>query len=408
MTRTIEEMSRSSSPVMIRHLSDIQRPRANCFYGDPIASITDVGSIAPSGKYKKVEGLVFDSECPNFNPSDWKYPIGKDIDHMDLDLCAGGYDGVNNVISYRLHIHRNTNRDTSMLFSICEDIADKYSGVRGKGWGGVGDMFSAGYNVGYKGRISPVALSSKMKRLPLSAMHSVTNRLSIAGGIFHEEFGDKNVGFDEMVKLQTEMWPKNRDRPRGPACWIVSQDLGNPEHVDDDYSRSYAGWFTKQDIDDASAWFLFPDWGVAIELSNDTWISWDGVHCGHCSSVPHLGETNHIYSLFTAITKKVSGNAERVNSCEALLQERVLFHTLSVNDMVSLRWVQPLDGGKQSLCKRARRKYGYKYRRWLHCVVQHINHVKGTVKLRERNKNKRKLSSLTKSQIHNSVVKGWV
>jgi hypothetical protein len=407
MIRTIEEMSKSSSPGMIYHLGE-NRPRANFFYGEPIASGNDVGFVAPSGKYKKVEGLVFDTQYPNFDPSSWKYPIGKDVDHIDLELCAEGYDGVDNVTSYGLHIHRNANRDTSMLLSICEDIADNYSGVRGKGWGSVGGMYSAGYNVGYKGRISPVAKSQKMKKLPLSAIHSVTNRLSIAGDIFHEEFDGNNVGFDEMVRLQADMWPKNRDCPRGPACWIVSEDLGNPEHVDDDFSRSYAGWFTKQGIDNKSAWFLFPDWGIAIELSNDTWISWDGVNCAHCSSVPHLKETNHIYSLFTAITGKVERNAKRVNACKGLLQERVHFDTLSVNDMVSLRWVPPLDKGKPKLCKRARRKYGYRYRRWLHCTVDHINYSKGTIKLRERNKNKRKLARLTKLQIHNWVVKGWV
>jgi len=41
--------------------------------------------------------------------------------------------------------------------------------------------------------------------------------------------------------------------------------LGNPEHIDNDLSRSYAGWFTNGDKANESKWFLFPNWGVAIE-----------------------------------------------------------------------------------------------------------------------------------------------
>ena len=399
---------------LIPYIHENDRPKENCLHGCPIVSNCNGGITSHDGggvrrKNKKVEGLVFDTHLPNFNPMSWSYPITEDMSDIDLELCTEGYDGINNATTYSLHIHRHKNRDISMLLSTCEDIADNYSVVRGKGWGGVGGMFSAGYNVGYKGRISYVAKSPKLKKMPSSTAHSITNRLSICGGMFHDEFSDKNVEFDKMVQLQAEFWPKNRNILNGPACWIVSKDLGNPKHIDDDFSRSYAGWFTKQKIDNKSAWFLFPDWGVAIELCNDTWISWDGVNCAHCSSVPHLGDSNNIYSLFTAITKKVYANAEKVNMCESiLLRERVILDSLNVKDHISLRWVEPLDGRKYKLSKRGKRKYGNKYRRWLHCFVSNIDYINGTVELHERNKNKRKLPKLTRSEVHNRVVFGWV
>ena len=400
----------NSATRMISYLGRNDRPRANCFNGGPITSDGSGGFGCGNGKgkYKKVPGLVFDVDYPHFDPSRWKCPISKDVTHVNLELCVEGYDGVEIVTSYALHVHRHKNRDTSMLLSTCENIAANYSSVRNMGWGGVGGMFSAGYNVGFKGRVSRVALSSKMKRKPCSIVHSMTNCLSIAGGIFQEEFGDENVGYDEMMRTQANMWPKHRKKLSAPASWIVSRDLGNPEHVDKDFSRSYAGWFTHHDIDNESAWFLFPEWGVAIELSNDTWISWDGVNCRHCSSVPHLRENNHIYSLFTAITSKVYSTLDRVNTCESLLQKRVHFNSLQVDQMVSLRWVPPLDKGRGKLSRKGKRRYGHTFRRWLHCVVVHINHSNGTVKLCERNRNQRKLPLFTKSDIHNSVVHGWV
>jgi hypothetical protein len=95
--------------------------------------------------------------------------------------------------------------------------------------------------------------------------------------------------------------------------------------------------------------------------------------------------------------------------CESiLLRERVILDSLNVKDHVSLRWVEPLDGRKYKLPKRWKRKIGNKYRRWLHCIVSNIDYINGTVELHERNKNKRKLPKLTRSEVHNRVVFGWV
>ena len=171
---------------LIPYIHENDRPKENCLHGCPIVSNCNGGITSHDGGGA-------------------------------MELCTEGYDGINNATTYSLHIHRHKNRDISMLLSTCEDIADNYSVVRGKGWGGVGGMFSAGYNVGYKGRISYVAKSPKLKKMPSSTAHSITNRLSICGGMFHDEFSDKNVEFDKMVQLQAEFWPKNRNILNGQS-----------------------------------------------------------------------------------------------------------------------------------------------------------------------------------------------
>ena len=394
------------------HLSKDEQPRANSLHGSPLDETTMLKMSATTrgrGKCDKIEGLVFDTAQPMFEPQNWKYPITKNIVSIDLELCVEGFNGIDNVESHLVHVHRHANRDVSKILSTCETIANNYSAVRSSGWGGVGSMFSAGYNVGYKGCISSVALSPKMKKMPKQAIDAINNDLFTMGSKFFHEFHGINVGYDEMLQEQKNLWPKNRFCPEGPACWIVSKDLGNPQHVDADHSRSYARWFTKKDIQNQSAWFLFPKWGIAIELSNDTWISWDGAQCAHCSSIPHLSNDNHIYSLFTAITKKVFYTAERVNKCEAILSNGTIeFTSLKVNDKVTLRWVPPPHGDQLLANKRALRKYGNKHRRWLHCIVMEVDSDAGTVELREYNKNKRVLPKLSKSEMKNRVIPGWI
>jgi len=266
----------------IRQLDEDMWPKANSFNGSAITDGQAKSKYNDKGRgsLQKVEGLVYDVSLPNFNPMEWNHCITRDILGIDLELCAKNFDGKNNNDTYSLHVHRHTNRDTTEFIHACKLIAHSYAGVRSIGWGGVGKMYSAGYNVGFKGLISPVCLLPK-ERNNKSTRDKICGCLKSMSELFHDEFGDKNIGYNDMILTQKEIWPKNRKCPQGPACWIVSEDLGNPRHVDNDFSRSYAGWFTHTDIDNQSAWFLFPMWGVAIELCNDTWISWHGANCAH-------------------------------------------------------------------------------------------------------------------------------
>ena len=60
-------------PSMIPYISEINRPKKeNCLHGDPIVSSGNGGintheGEGAKGKNNKVEGLVFDTQFPNFN-----------------------------------------------------------------------------------------------------------------------------------------------------------------------------------------------------------------------------------------------------------------------------------------------------------------------------------------------------
>ena len=96
---------------------------------------------------------------------------------------------------------------------------------------------------------------------------------------------------------------------------MVSQQLGNPEHIDDDFSQSYAVWVTNApDHITNSMWLLFPQWHLTVQLTNGTYISWNGHECAHCSSVPREYDGFEILSLFTAPSRDLCEYAMKINS----------------------------------------------------------------------------------------------
>ena len=56
----------------------------------------------------------------------------------------------------------------------------------------------------------------------------------------------------------------------------------------------------KKDYIPTTTWFLLPQWNIAIQLTNGTWISWNGKKCAHCSSIPSEHDGFRILSLFTS------------------------------------------------------------------------------------------------------------
>ena len=261
-----------------------------------------------------------------------------------------------------------------------------------------------------------------MKCMPPSFLRCVQNGLSSAGNRFNEEFSNRHVFYKETLAIQDDMWVPHQKIPTGTACWIVSIDLGNPLHRDDDHSRSYAGWFCPEEISNRSAWFLFPEWGVAIELCNNTWISWDGRNCAHCSSVPHLSNSNHLYSLFTA-TRKVYSQILKVNQFQSNVNDRMVkresciqdikthvdISSLRVGDKVTFAWVDQYDIKKTKPTMRTIRKYqGHDYRRWSHCVVDAISLHCRTIDLRDRYNKGRVHMNISSTAIHNRMIMGWI
>ena len=67
-------------------------------------------------------------------------------------------------------------------------------------------------------------------------------------------------------------------------------------------------------------WFLFPFYGIAIECSRHTVISWDGRTMFHCSCTVSDG----LYSLFTTGKKDVSRQKKTANIEE--IEEKTQCH----------------------------------------------------------------------------------
>ena len=110
-----------------------------------------------------------------------------------------------------------------------------------------------------------------------------------------------------MLKKQKELWPV--DCPEGwvdlPLCFNASENLGNELHRDKDGARSFAVWVNKKGDLSKSWHLLFPEWEVAIEMANGTWISWDGRHCGHCTAVPSVAPGDSLLSLFCSLPQRL-------------------------------------------------------------------------------------------------------
>lgn len=78
--------------------------------------------------------------------------------------------------------------------------------------------------------------------------------------------------------------------------YAISKNLSNSPHVDtNDASKSFALFYTLP-TEPGHAWFLLPDYGIAIELRGAVFISWDGRIQHHCSRTV----TGDVYSFFTS------------------------------------------------------------------------------------------------------------
>ena len=86
--------------------------------------------------------------------------------------------------------------------------------------------------------------------------------------------------------------------------YIFSKNLTNSIHRDkNNNSRSFALFFRDNNNSNMGlTWFLFPFYGIAIECSRNTLISWDGCTQYHCSCTVE----KNIYSFFTSSMKRVN------------------------------------------------------------------------------------------------------
>ena len=87
-------------------------------------------------------------------------------------------------------------------------------------------------------------------------MEEILTDMPYAHSIFKDQFGYCGVGYNEMMKYQEEYG--NEELPDYPAGWMVSDGLGNLEHIVDKEMRSYAVWLKNTpEMAMASTYLLF-------------------------------------------------------------------------------------------------------------------------------------------------------
>jgi hypothetical protein len=212
-------------------------------------------------------------------------------------------------------VHRSRNKkENSFLYNETLKMIDERNGVRRtKGWNGVGKMVGVGEHLDRKGDHCDFVIKPKLrKKWSNEAEKTILNK---CGCIFKKYFGKKTVGFKEMLQQQRELWPIDfpNELTDVPRCRNASLNLGNEKHNNNDGTRSFAVWVSNKKESSNTSWYLlFPEWGVAIELKDGTWISWNGKDCGHCSATPNLAGGEQLLSLFCSIPENLCNHLEKL------------------------------------------------------------------------------------------------
>jgi hypothetical protein len=332
----------------VHHLGQAY-PRGNCYKGKYI-SPEEAVKLKQNCDGGKLPALLYNKQMPGFDPDTWKHvvtksSIGRKLFHQNPNGAAGQ--------GHALPIHHCVSKALKQMHQTCEYIIENCGDVQSSNsWGGVGSMCPAGYHF-HLGDMKQCAI----KKGNVDKRRLMQSYLSNSGQIFTDQFAYRGVGYDKMLQDQHDVCIKGRKCPRTPACWVASKNLGNPEHTDsNDYSWSFAVWVMKASPNDDSAWLLFPQWGVAIQLCHGTYISWDGTSCAHSVWYQICQGGVAFFSLFTALLKMLINNLSLRHACKSELVNRInhknlgedespcktFLQSLKVGMMVRKRWVQPI------------------------------------------------------------------
>ena len=361
----------------------------------------------PRGRRGQRNGLVYHAGYEGFDPESWQV-IVKAHESVRLELAPP----VDGALPTVVLILRSPTTCYKELFATTTLAIEEHELVRKDD--GTGGMVGIGDHLAYDGLIHPFVMKNEHKRGELA------HKLHSASEQFATQFAGRDVGWEEMLELQAELWPK--PTPKGARCWDASQDLGNACHTDRDGARSFAVWLrAKPDGCECGWWFLFPEHGVAVVLAHGTWMSWDGRSQPHCSVVPCVPEGDRLLSLFASLPANLCSVFEREQACGDAIAARQardavpayhrtagsgsagVFQQLDVGTPVMLRWVPEAPPG---LGRSGKRKWGQSHFRWVACKVVALDRERWTVEVREVASPYWVHPRLSASQMYNSLVVG--
>ena len=291
----------NSNTVLCPHLG-CNYPRGNKYKGKFISQ--EDAAFLDKFPRNQVPSLLYDQSDKGFDPTKWRFHINTTQDaRLFLQPLHGDGDAYSNLV----HVHRSKNEDdNNFLYHTTSKLIEERNPVRTtNGWNGVGIMVGIGEHLNRNGHHTDFVLRPKFRTMWSNEEEKMT--MSKCGGIFEAQFKDKSVGYKEMIEHQKRLWPNNcpsrvNDIPR---CWNASQNLGNELHNDCDADRSFAVWTNEKKFHSKSWYLLFPEWELSIEICHGTWISWNGLSCGHCSTVPNVVEGDQFLSLFCSIPRSL-------------------------------------------------------------------------------------------------------
>ena len=155
-----------------------------------------------------------------------------------------------------VHVHRSRNKEeNSFLYNATSKLIDERNGVRRtKGWNGDGKMVGIGEHLDRKGNHCNFVINPKLRNQ--WSNEAETTMMNKCGSIFKKHFGDKPVGFKEMIQQQRYLWPIDcpNELTDVPRCWNASLNLGNEKHNDNDGTRSFAVWVSNKKETSKTSW----------------------------------------------------------------------------------------------------------------------------------------------------------
>ena len=279
------------------------------------------------GKRTQRTGLLYSEGHADFNPAAWPYvvePVVCEDGSRSCRVMSGGMPVGESWSTCRLVLGSEEEGESSAVYVAYGSVSARLMrdtefllrvhGACREG-DGVGRMVGIGDHLAYDGHQHAYVTERASDR------KSVCAAMEWAGAEFARQFAGRDVGWEEMLAIQRDLWPTGT--PPWPQHWDASRDLGNSMHVDPDHARSFAVWMSRcPESGEESWWLLFPCHGLAVKLTHGAWVSWDGRVQPHCSAVPNVEEGNALMSLFCSLPARLCVALARDATCASICVER--------------------------------------------------------------------------------------
>ena len=252
----------------------------------------------------RCDGLVYDDSFPGYSPLLWEHvacaPYGAHGSHRFF-LESVSQKGVSHLVDV---CYRPSKFLPAAVREHSQHCLTAHSNVRETECA-AGLMVGVGDRLGYSGFHETFkVIDSQANSLLDAGMHA-------AGDCFQSHFCGRAAGWEEMMSRQKSLWP-GREGATCPKSWFVSHCYGGAKHCDLDGDRSFAVWHSSGLGKSGPWWFLFPNHGLAVQIVDCTWISWDGRVTPHCTAVPyHVSPEECLFSLMCTLPGRLCHFIER-------------------------------------------------------------------------------------------------